>query len=547
MNQKIKEKVKSLPSSSGVYIMKNKNEEVIYIGKAKVLKNRVSQYFQNSKKHIKVQTMVDNIFDFDYILTPTELDAFILENTLIKKHKPFFNILLKDGKQYPYIRVNIHDKYPKFKVVRKVKNDGAKYFGPYFGKINAYGLLKTLNNAFAIRTCDKEFKKTTNNRPCLNYSIGLCSAPCCNKISKDNYKLLVKKAINFLNGNEKELLKILENKMKIASDNENFETALMLRDRIKMINELSNKSIVDLAKNSQLDIFVIEAINENTVVNATIIRYGKLLSSQNYNIQSSNDNLEEAISSFILQYYSNKLIPKEILININVDSNLISNALSLIKGSTVKINFPQKGIKKNLLKMAEKNALNYLEKECNNTNEDLYLQMLNNLKISLNLKTLPNRMECYDISHISGENKVGSMVVFGYGRPLKSNYRKFKIKTVIGNDDFSSLKEVIKRRIKEFDLKKDDSFSKKPDLIIIDGGKGQLSSVVEVLQNSSFNNIPVISLAKKLEEVFIPNKSTSIIFERGSLQLKLLQNIRDEAHRFAITFHRSLRTKNLIK
>ena len=541
----IKEKVKTLPQSSGVYIMKNKNNEVIYVGKAKNLKNRVSQYFQNSAKQIKVQTMVDNILDFEYIITPTELDAFILENTLIKKHQPFFNILLKDGKQYPYIRVNPHDDYPKFSVVRKIKKDGAKYFGPYFGKINAYELLKAINSAYPIRTCNKEFKTRKKTRPCLNYSIGLCSGPCCDLISKENYKIQVSKAIHFLNGYEKEIKEALEEKMRIASESENFEVAITLRERIKMVNELSNKSVVDLAKSEEIDVFSIETDGNFACLNITIIRAGKILSSKNFDVSETAENLEEGLSSFILQYYNNKLVPKTILTNLNLDFGLIENALSILRGFNVEIKIPQKGIKKALVEMSLKNATDFLQKEISKNKDQLFLDMVSSLKTSLNLKTLPNRIECYDISHISGTNKVGSMVVFSFGKPLKSDYRKFKIKTVEGNNDFACLQEILSRRIAEFDLQKDKSFSKKPDLFVIDGGKGQLSSVLEILEKTSLGNVEIVSLAEKLEEVFKPSSKNSIILEKGSKPLRLLQNIRDEAHRFAITFHRELRSKKM--
>ena len=545
MESKIKEKVKNLPKSSGVYIMKNANGEVIYVGKAKVLKNRVSQYFQNSEKPIKVKTMVENIADFEYIITPTELDAFILENTLIKKHQPFFNILLKDGKQYPYIRVNPHDAYPRFSVVRKVKKDGAKYFGPYFGRINAYELLKTINSAFPVRTCNKEFKTKKQTRPCLNYSMGICSGPCCNNISEEDYKLLVFKAMNFLNGNEKEIKTVLEEKMKIASESENFEVALTLRERIKMVNELANKTVVDLAKTAEMDIFAVETDGNFTALNVTIVRTGKILSSKNYDVSEISGNLEEGLESFMLQYYANKLIPKTILTNINLNFELISTALSLTKGSGVEIVVPQKAIKRKLVNMSQNNASDYLQKEISKNKDQVFLNMVSALKVGLGLEMLPNRIECYDISHTGGENKVGSMVVFEFGKPLKSDYRKFKIKTVEGNNDFACLQEVLTRRVAEFDLKKDKSFSKKPNLIVIDGGKGQLSSVIEILKTTSFENIPIVSLAEKLEEVFVPFSPVPILFSYGSLQLRLLQNIRDEAHRFAITFHRQLRSKKM--
>lgn len=526
--------------------MKNAKGEIIYIGKAKVLKNRVSQYFHASEKPIKVQTMVENIADFEYIITPSELDAFILENIMIKQHRPFFNILLKDGKQYPYIRVNPHEDYPRFSVVRKVKSDGARYFGPYFGKINAYELLKTINCAYPVRTCNKEFKTKKRTRPCLNYSLGLCSAPCCDKISKEDYKLLVLNAIHFLNGNEKEIKKVLEEKMKIASESENFEVAITLRDRIAMVNELANKSVVDLAKTAEIDIFSTESDGNFSALNCTIVRTGKILSSQNFNISEASGNLEEGLSSFILQYYSNKLVPKNILVNLPLDCALISEALSKVKGASVEVSFPQRGIKRKLMEMSNRNAANFLKKELSKNKDEVFLSMVARLREGLRLQENPNRMECYDISHTSGENKVGSMVVFNFGKPLKSDYRKFKIKTVEGNNDFASLQEVLKRRVYEFDLAKDDSFKKKPDLIIIDGGKGQLSSVLEVLKDSSFSDVPIISLAERLEEVFSPHSNIPLLFEYGSLELRLLQNIRDEAHRFAITFHRSLRGKSMI-
>lgn len=547
MNEKIKQKVKDLPRSSGVYIMKNDKGEIIYVGKAKVLKNRVSQYFQNSQKQIKVQTMVDNIADFEYIITPSELDAFILENTLIKKHQPFFNILLKDGKQYPYIKVNPHDAYPKFSVVRKVKRDGAKYFGPYFGRLNAYELLETIRSAFPLRDCNKSFAVKKKDRPCLNYSLGLCSAPCCGFISQEEYKNLVGKAMQFLNGNEKEIKEILKKKMEKASESENFELAITLRNRIAMINELANKTIVDLAKNEEIDIFCIESDGNFAALNTTIIRTGKILSSQNTNFTDGLPSLEESLASYILQYYSNKLIPKTILTNIPLDFELISNALSMLKGSNVEVIIPQKGVKKRLVDMSLKNANNTLQKEISKGSDEIFIEMVKDLKFALGLKKLPNRMECYDISHISGTNKVGSMVVFSFGKPLKSDYRKFKIKTIEGNDDFACLQEVLRRRNAEFDKQNDLSFKKEPDLLIIDGGKGQLSSVVEELEKTSFKDIPIISLAKRFEEVYVPHSKTPIRLPEGSLPLRLLQNIRDEAHRFAITFHRELRSKKMIE
>lgn len=544
MIDNLNQKVKSLPLSSGVYLMKNINGEIIYVGKAKNLKNRVSQYFQNTKKPIKVQLMVDNIHDFEYIITPSELDAFILENTLIKKYKPFFNVLLKDGKQYPYIRVNQKDLYPRFSVVRKVKKDGAKYFGPYYGKINAYELLKTINSAYSVRTCNKEFKVKKRTRPCLNYSLGLCSGPCCDKISQEDYKIIVNKAIHFLNGDEKEIKEILKNKMELASESENFELAITLRNRLAMINELSNKTIVDLAKNAEMDIFSVIETERHRAINCTIVRTGKILFSKNFDISNSGESLSESVSSFLLQYYNEKLIPKLILFNIDFDFNLIKEALAVSCEHEIEFAVPIRGVKKKLVDMATKNVTNFLQKEIISKDDTINFEMANALQKALQLPKPLTRLECYDISHISGTNKVGSMVVFEFGKPNKNDYRKFKIKTIEGNDDFACLQEILSRRVKDYDSKLDLSFSKKPDLLIIDGGKGQLSSVCEQLVGTSFENVPIISLAKKNEEVFIPQNSNPLVFEKGSLELRLLQNIRDEAHRFAITFHRELRNKN---
>ena len=312
-----------------------------------------------------------------------------------------------------------------------------------------------------------------------------------------------------------------------------------------MVKELSNRAVVDLAKTAEFDIFSAERAENYAAVNVTIVRAGKLLSSQNFDISQAGD-LEEGFSSFILQYYTNKLVPKNILTNLTLDFNLLENALSVVKGANVTFSVPERGAKRKLVLMAEQNAKNFIEKEFLKEKDETYLNMVRALKIGLSLKDLPNRIECYDISHISGTNKVGSMVVFAFGRAQNSDYRKFKIKTVEGNDDFASLSEVLSRRVLEFDKQNDSSFKKRPDLLVIDGGKGQLSSVVQTLKGTSFENVPIISLAKKFEEVYTKNSSNPIIFKQGSPELRLLQNIRDEAHRFAITFHRTLRSKTML-
>lgn len=552
MNEILAKKIKELPSQSGVYIMRNNKNEVIYVGKAKNLKNRVSQYFHLSQKHPKVQLMVENIADFEYIITPSELDAFILENSLIKKYQPFFNILLKDGKQYPYIKVNLNEKFPTFAITRKIKKDGAKYYGPYFGSIKADEILKTINYAYPIRTCGHNFENgKTLKRECLNYSLGLCCAPCTRKVSDQQYLNYVKSAIKFLQGNEKEVIKILEEKMKLASESENFEVAIVLRDRIKMAKELASRAVVDLAKDESCDVVAFASDGISSCANVLIVRNGKILGSKNYSLIDGSLNKEQGFETFLMQLYSQDvIIPKNIYINNNVvNCNLISEALSSLNEKAVKILVPQKGTHKKLVEMSEKNAFDFLQKsltsEKKKYNESI--GAIEKLKEVLNEKSNLERIECYDISHISGTLKVGSMVVFENGMPAKKMYRKFKIKTVEGNNDFACLKEVLSRRVFEFESGEDLSFLKKPDLIVIDGGKGQLSSVCEVLEGTIFKDVSIISLAEREEEIFVPHEKNSIKLPKGSLGLRILQNIRDEAHRFAITYHKSLRNKKQLE
>lgn len=548
MNDKIKEKLKTLTTKPGVYVMRDKDGIVIYVGKAKNLKNRVSQYFRNSPKPSKVQAMVDNVEIFDYFITMSEMDALALESNLIKKYQPFYNILLKDGKQFPYIKVNLKDSFPKFEIVRKVKKDGAKYFGPYFAGIDAREILKTINIAFKIRTCNNKITDTSiAKRECLNYSLGLCNAPCTKKISREDYLNEVNRAINFLNGNDEEIEEILTNKMISASNNENFENAIILRDRLKMIKKLKERVVANLPKDVTKDVFAYWTDGLSGVITNIVVRGGKILGVISYPCIDAELEEGETLFNFISQYYQNLLVPNEIILSTEINSpELLCEYLGK------KINFISNphGVNKTLLDMALANAKEFLEKHIekeklryNNT-----LGAVKALKEKLNLKELPLRMECYDISNISGTNKVCSMVVFKNGEPSKKDYRKFKIKTVKGSNDFASLEEAMRRRLKRFKEQNGESFSEKPNLLVIDGGKGQLSSCYEILCDFGLQNeIQMISLAKRIEEVFVPNNPQSILLKPASAELKLLQRIRDEAHRFAITYHRYIRTKKQTK
>ena len=546
MNNKIKEKLKLLTTKPGVYVMRDVDGVVIYVGKAKNLKNRVSQYFRNSPKPSKVQAMVDNVDDFEYFIATSEMDALALESNLIKKYQPFYNILLKDGKQFPYIKIDLKSPYPRLEIVRKVKKDGAKYFGPYFAGLDAREIVKTINSAFKIRSCSlKITEETKAKRECLNYSMGLCSAPCTKKISKEDYRKEIDRVINFLNGNDDEIEKILTEKMKNASNNENFEQAIVLRERLKMIDKLKKRVVANLPKNVDKDVFAYHFNGLSGVICAMIVRGGKILGVINYPCLDAELEEGQTIFNFLTQYYQNVLPATEIITSHSIpDKELLQNFLGK------KINFIDNphGINKRLLEMADENAEDYLEKHIekerlkyNNT-----FGAIKALKEKLSLKNVPIRMECYDISNISGTNKVCSMVVFKNGEACKKDYRKFKIKTVKGSNDFASLQEALGRRLERLKEGKLESFKEMPDLIVIDGGKGQLSSTKEILDKYDFD-IDIISLAKRIEEVFVPNSSTPILLKPGSVELRLLQRIRDEAHRFAITFHRQLRTKEQTK
>ena len=519
--------------------MHSSSGAVIYVGKAKNLKNRVSQYFNNSPKQDKVMAMVEHVDDFEYYVTLNERDAFALENNMIKKYKPFYNILLKDDKAYPCIRVTTKDDYPRMEVVRRIKNDGNKYFGPYISGISPYALIKIVNMAYPLRMCKQTIKKTVQ-RPCLYYSMGLCSAPCAQKVSKDDYKKIVESAMDFLRGNDKNIEEILTKKMEIASQVENFERAIEIRDMLKMVKNLKQRVVTDLPNDLKLDAI---SYQNNGVIGSICVltvRHGKILGVVNQSVIDASIEEKDTMQEFLMQYYKVHEKPKEVLTNIKVD-NILEDEIG------VKITCPQKGVKYSLIKTANLNAKEYLSKieYKENIEYDKTVGALSKLKEKLNLTKIPNRIECYDISHISGTNQVASMVVFIAGRPAKNMYRKFKMRNQNGPNDFECLMQTLKRRISELDGD-DVSFTQKPDLLVIDGGKGQLSSTYEVLKHSKLN-CDIVSLAKQFEEVYTPYSNIPVMLKRGSSELRILQNIRDEAHRFAITFHRQLRSKNEIK
>ena len=549
--KQLEQKLKDLPHKSGVYIMYNSARQILYIGKARDLFKRVHQYFGNkANRTVKVIKLVEKIDDLDYIITANEVEALVLENNLIKKHKPPYNILLKDDKSYPFIKIDVKKPFPRVEVVRKLKNDGAKYFGPYMQGISTQEILGLINSAFCVRTCKMDLIKVPqNHRPCLNYHIKRCYAPCAGLISREEYDGVMKEIISFLQGNDKKIAEILTSKMKEASEREEYELALAYKQKLQVLEKLVRRQVGALPKDFDMDVFAVAANGFNTVAAVIFVRGGKIVGSDKQVVEGVSLDEGSALSNFIMRFYDvTGYIASEIVLASDTDdADVMQEYLSEKAGKKINVICPQQGVRRQLADMAVSNAQDYLEKSVSvmERKENMTMGGVIQLAEYLALPKMPVRMECYDISHISGTNKVASMVVFVNGQPERSHYRKFKIETVAGNDDFACLQETLKRRLRDMkDRSQDVSFSSRPDLIIIDGGKGQLSSVMEVVEGEDTSGINFISLAKREEEVFLPGQSAPVILPRDSYALKLLQRIRDEAHRFAITFHRSLRKKS---
>ena len=539
----IKEKLKLLPENPGVYIMLDGYKNVIYVGKARVLKNRVRQYFHSSPKPEKVMKMVANIADFNYIITDSEIDALALENNLIKKYKPKYNILLKDDKTYPYIKADVKQEFPNFSITRKIKKDGSKYFGPFMGGINCKEILETLQLAFSVRLCHTKIT-AKRQRECLNYHIGRCTAPCAHYTDKDAYAAQVKKALSFLDGNYKEAEELLKEKMFAASESENFELALDYKNKLSMLGKLEAKRITSLNRCIDADIIAYSTNNIYSAVNVLVTRKGIMQGGNSFALDEAHLIDGEALTAFITQYYSNHDVPAEIICEEFCEKELLQNFFREKYAKNVEITLAKQGVKAKLLSMAKKNSAEYLEKSIDKVKhrDDMTVNACVRLQQILSLSRYPRRMECYDISNISGVDKVGSMVVFTDGEADRQSYRRFKIKTVEGANDFASLQEVLRRRLLKLGTPEEEKFPK-PDLIIIDGGKGQLSSVKEIFSEYGIDDIDLISLAKREEEVFTLFSDESVKIPHRDYALKMLQRIRDEAHRFAITYFRNLHSK----
>ena len=552
----IEDELKKLPRSPGVYIMHDKNDEIIYVGKAISLRNRVRQYFQSSKdKSAKIQQMISKIDRFEYIVTDSELEALVLENNLIKENRPRYNTMLRDDKTYPYIKITIKEDFPRIFMTREIKKDKAKYFGPFSSSLAVKNTLDLIYKIFKIRTCNRVLPRDIGlQRPCLDYYIHQCDAPCYGYISKEDYQKNVEGAIRFLNGKHDEIIENLREKMNAASLNYEYEEALKYRDLINSILHITQKQKITSESMQDRDIVALAKSENDAVIQIFFIREGKIVGREHHYIHISvdDDNIQ-ILESFIKQFYAGTpFLPKEIWLQQEIeDTKIITDWLTEKRGDKVKIVVPKKGDKEKLVELAIKNAKLVLDKDISKLKkeETKSIGAVKELEELIGLKNIV-RMEAFDISNISGVESVGSMVVYELGKPKKSDYRKFRIKTVIGPNDYASMEEVLTRRFTH-DInnpEKSSSFSKLPDLILMDGGKGQVNIALEVLNKLNLN-IPVCGMVKddnhRTRGLFFNNVELPI--NTHSESFHLITRIQDEAHRFAIEYHRSLRSKGQVK
>lgn len=544
----IQEHLKNLPAEPGVYLMKDKFDNIIYVGKAISLKNRVRQYFQSSKNHSsKVKSMVTNIDKFEYIITDSELEALILECNLIKRYRPKYNVLLRDDKTYPYIKVTVNEDYPRLLKVRRVLKDKAKYFGPYTNIAAVNDTIEVLRSVYPIRSCNIDIDKAIRNnmRPCLNKHINKCVGPCTGTVSKEEYGKMIDEIIYCLSGKEEKLIDILTEKMQKCSEEFNFEDAAKYRDKIMSLEELVQKQKIDnVASDLNQDIIAMARAHDEACVQVFFIRNGKIVGREHFILEGVLDSPRSSIlGSFVKQFYmEQEYIPKELIIEDEIeDSFVLEEWLTSKKGQKVTIRVPQKGEKKSLVEMVRKNAIEYLEKfsDMNKRKYEKSVGALEELQKLLELDEIPNRIESFDISNIQGVDSIGSMVVFTKGKKDKKEYRRYKIKTVEGPNDYDSMAEIVERRIKYGNL---------PDLMLLDGGKGQVSAVKRILDLYEID-LPLWGMYKddNHRTKGLVNKDREIELDKTSNLYRFVASIQEEVHNYAISYHRSLRNKALTK
>ncbi len=554
----LKDKLQTLPTKPGVYLMKDDGDEVIYVGKSVNLRHRVRSYFQASASHsLKLHRLIYRIADFDFIVTDSEIEALILECNLIKEHRPKYNIRLKDDKRYPYIKITWQEDYPRIIVTRRMERDGARYFGPLTDVRAVHQTLDMLRRLFPYLTCKRKITGQ-DKRACLYYHIGRCAGPCIGAISKDEYRALIKRICLFLEGKAEEIVADLQAQMTSAAEALDFEQAAGLRDQIRAVERVTKQQKIALAVGKDEDVIALARENDDTCVQVFFIRQGKLIGREYFILDGTAEEDEaQIVASFVKQFYDEAAyVPMKIILPTNVEEAIVIETwLRSKRGSKVKLHVPKWGRQRELVRMAAENAAETLASLRAQwlLDEGRSVEALAQLQQHLGLDEAPTRIEGYDISNIQGTAATGSMVVFVKGVPRKSDYRRFRIRTVEGADDYAMMQEVLRRRFKRAiegraggssKLKEADVWTILPDLIIIDGGKGQLNAALEVLEEHGLKDeVPAVGLAKKQEEIFLPGRSQPLVLPRDSQGLYLLQRIRDEAHRFALGYHRKLRAK----
>lgn len=550
----IEDELKKLPGKPGVYLMKDINDNIIYVGKAISLKNRVRQYFQSSKNHsIKIRKMVKNIASFEYIVTRTEVEALVLECNLIKKYDPKYNIRLKDDKTYPYIKIDVTNDFPRVQVVRRMKKDGEKYFGPYTNSTAMWEIVDLIKDTWQLRTCQRVLPRDIGKqRACLNYHIGKCHAPCEGKISSEDYKVMIDEILGFLSGKYQDVIAGLTEKMNAASENMEYEKAAGYRDKIIAISKLEQKQQATLSSMLDQDIIAFAKSPEDTLVQVYFVRDGKMVGREHFYFKGTEgEKIEDIFRDFIVQFYANAaFLPKEIVIEREpTEKKVLEEYLKEKRGSKVSIITPQKGDKHGLLELASKNADitlsqfgDHIKKEQERT-----IGATREIATAINLDSDLKRIEAYDISNTQGVQSVAGMVVFENGKPKKSDYRKFKIESIVGPNDYGSMEEVLTRRFARID-NEGTSFSKIPDLILMDGGKGQVTVAKRVMEKYGLN-IPICGMVKDDK-----HRTRGLLYENQEVYMptngegfKLITRIQDEVHRFSIEYHRQLRGQAQIR
>ena len=549
----IQEELKKLPSQPGVYIMHDEKDAIIYVGKAISLKNRVRQYFQSSRnKGAKIEQMVTHISRFEYIVTDSELEALVLECNLIKEHRPKYNTMLKDDKGYPFIKVTVDEEYPRVMLAWRMKKDKAKYYGPYTSVTAVKDAIELIRKLYHIRSCSRKLPRDIGKeRPCLYYHMHQCEAPCQGYISKKDYRGYIHKVVSFLNGNSKDVIRELEEKMMLASEELRFEDAMEYRDLIESVNRIGERQKITSQDDTDKDIIAMAIDREDAVVQVFFMRQGKMIGRDHFYIKVAlEDTRPQILSSFLKQFYAGTpFIPRELLLQEEIeDSDVIEQWLSQRRGQRVYVRVPKKGTKEKIVELAAENAAMVLRKDSERIKreEGRTIGAVKEIAGWLGMQEI-GRIEAYDISNISGFESVGSMVVYEKGKPKRSDYRKFKIKSVQGPNDYASMEEVLTRRFTHESEKEFDSFAKLPDLIMMDGGRGQVNIALQVLEKLGLS-IPVCGMVKddnhRTRGLYFEN--VEIPIDTSSEGFKLITRIQDEAHRFAIEFHRSLRSKEQV-